>query len=187
MRKRTVLATLSLASCASLAVAATANADPGESRDRVEHQVETARYATGAYFSERLAGKAGFQRTDECVTSPEGGMGYHYVNPDNIGSTHPGKPAAVLYEPGKGGKGGKRNMVAAEYIVRDADQNRHTVERHHAFGQRLKGPTFLPELGWHYALHVWLWKENPKGLFADWNPRVHCPPKDKAEQDRSAR
>ena len=181
MRARTVLTTLTLASCASLSFAFTAAANPdegeAESADRVEHRLETARFATGAYFSETLAPKAGYERTNECVSSPEGGMGYHYVNPDHIGSTHPGKPAAVLYEPGmKGGKG-KRTMVAAEYIVRDADQKPATVEHHRAFDQRLKGPLFLPHLGWHYALHVWLWKENPSGLFADWNPRVHCPRK----------
>ena len=25
-----------------------------------------------------------------------------------------------------------------------------------------------------WGLHVWLWKENPSGLFASWNPRVSC-------------
>ena len=24
------------------------------------------------------------------------------------------------------------------------------------------------------ALHVWLWKDNPSGLYADWNPAVSC-------------
>jgi hypothetical protein len=26
-----------------------------------------------------------------------------------------------------------------------------------------------------YELHAWLWKPNPSGVFADYNPRVHCP------------
>ena len=25
-----------------------------------------------------------------------------------------------------------------------------------------------------YALHVWVWENNPSGLYADWNPRVSC-------------
>lgn len=25
-----------------------------------------------------------------------------------------------------------------------------------------------------YELHVWAWKANPVGTFADWNPRVPC-------------
>ena len=26
----------------------------------------------------------------------------------------------------------------------------------------------------YYELHVWAWKRNPHGTFADWNPRVSC-------------
>ena len=25
-----------------------------------------------------------------------------------------------------------------------------------------------------WALHVWLWKHNPSGMFDDWNPNVTC-------------
>jgi hypothetical protein len=25
-----------------------------------------------------------------------------------------------------------------------------------------------------YALHVWAWRSNPHGVFADWNPKVSC-------------
>ena len=25
-----------------------------------------------------------------------------------------------------------------------------------------------------YELHVWAWKDNPDGMFVDWNPRVSC-------------
>ncbi len=25
-----------------------------------------------------------------------------------------------------------------------------------------------------HALHVWAWRDNPNGMFADWNPRVSC-------------
>lgn len=27
----------------------------------------------------------------------------------------------------------------------------------------------------HYALHIWLYKFNPAGLFTPWNPKVSCP------------
>jgi hypothetical protein len=26
----------------------------------------------------------------------------------------------------------------------------------------------------HYDLHVWLWKHNPSGLFAPFNPEASC-------------
>jgi hypothetical protein len=25
-----------------------------------------------------------------------------------------------------------------------------------------------------WALHVWAWRRNPAGLFADWNPNLEC-------------
>ena len=37
-------------------------------------------------------------------------------------------------------------------------------------GQKLKP---APSLGIWYR-HVWVWRENPSGLFADWNPLVKC-------------
>jgi hypothetical protein len=27
----------------------------------------------------------------------------------------------------------------------------------------------------HYDLHVWLWEDNPSGLFAMFNPSLSCP------------
>jgi len=26
-----------------------------------------------------------------------------------------------------------------------------------------------------YSQHVWIWKNNPAGVLAMWNPQVHCP------------
>jgi hypothetical protein len=28
---------------------------------------------------------------------------------------------------------------------------------------------------YHYDLHAWIWKDNSRGLFDDWNPSVKCP------------
>ena len=25
-----------------------------------------------------------------------------------------------------------------------------------------------------YSLHAWIWKHNPSGMFAPWNPNVSC-------------
>ena len=45
------------------------------------------------------------------------------------------------------------------------------------FGVPFDGPMLGHEPGMpkHYDLHVWLYERNPAGLFAAWNPRVHCP------------
>jgi hypothetical protein len=32
----------------------------------------------------------------------------------------------------------------------------------------------MPESLHHYDLHVWLFKENPKGIFSNTNPNVSC-------------
>lgn len=32
----------------------------------------------------------------------------------------------------------------------------------------------MPERFHHYDLHVWLWRENPAGLFAPTNPAMDC-------------
>ena len=44
------------------------------------------------------------------------------------------------------------------------------------------GQTFLGPMGphhpgmvVHYDRHVWLWEDNPNGLYDNWNPTVSCP------------
>jgi len=32
----------------------------------------------------------------------------------------------------------------------------------------------VPAVGF-YIHHAWVWKHNPAGMFADWNPEVTCP------------
>ncbi|GAA2983236.1 hypothetical protein [Streptomyces fulvorobeus] len=170
MRARPIAVGISLAALASLTIAAS----PGTGGDP-HHDLDTAAAATGAFHSPELAEEADFESTDRCVSHPvEGGMGYHYANKDNIGSVHPGRPAALLYAPDKKGK---RQLVAVEYIVRDADQDTGTTgDRPKMFGQAFDGPfADIPGLPVHYSLHVWLWKDNPSGLFAPYNPRVKCP------------
>ncbi|MEU3604938.1 hypothetical protein AB0E83_05695 [Streptomyces sp. NPDC035033] len=96
-----------------------------------------------------------------------GGMGYHYVNRDNIGSTDPERPAAVIYA--KNHETGQRELVALEWVVPYTGQSAP-----HLFGKEFDGPELIPGLGEIYSLHAWLYKKNPSGLFAPYNPRVHC-------------
>ena len=37
-------------------------------------------------------------------------------------------------------------------------------------GQRYTRHSFLPI----FKLHIWLWRNNPEGMFEDWNPKVSC-------------
>lgn len=103
-----------------------------------------------------------------CTSGIEGGaMGVHYVNPTLVGDEliDIAKPEAVMYEPGADGT---MKLVAVEYI---------TTKGPASLGGQLFSFTGSPNrygLPAFYELHVWAWKENPKGPFADMNPTVSC-------------
>ncbi|MBK3565325.1 hypothetical protein [Streptomyces sp. MBT62] len=122
--------------------------------------------ATSKYGYEAFAAGGGYARTDTCVSDPtEGGMGYHYVNYKNIDSLDPAKPAALLYADGSDFVEGRR-LVAVEWVVKDSGQAAPTL-----FGQTFQ----KDQLPGYFTLHAWIYKPNPKGLFAPWNPEVVCP------------
>ncbi|WP_156724977.1 hypothetical protein [Streptomyces apocyni] len=177
MTVRPLIAGLALAALTSMTLtAAPAHAGDGDPKDAGKVSVELARAIAGTakYHYEPLALKDGFVPDAVCVESPEGGMGFHYINEANIGSLDPAKPAALLYEE----KNGKRKLVAVEYLVYDADQDLGTDDdRPTLFNQPFDGPMpgHFPGMPVHYDLHVWLYKSNPNGKFAEWNPRVSCP------------
>ncbi|MFF9164682.1 hypothetical protein ACF081_31100 [Streptomyces longwoodensis] len=106
-----------------------------------------------------------------CMARDEGGMGFHYFNEALFGSLDPAKPAGLLYE--DDGRGGRR-LVGVEWVV-PVDAAGSTRPR--LFGQDFQGPMdgHYPGMPRHYDLHAWLYKQNPKGTFAQWNPRVTCP------------
>ncbi|KPI01043.1 hypothetical protein OK074_5623 [Actinobacteria bacterium OK074] len=150
---------------------------------------------TAKYQYEASALADGYVRT-ACTADPQlGGMGYHDVKASLFGSLDPAKPAALLYEdadanrdewdfgdlgdvtdPADTAADEPRRLVAAEWIVVDKDGDPATTDdRPTLFGQKFDGPTTLPGLPLHYSLHAWLWKPNPSGMFAPWNPTVKCP------------
>jgi hypothetical protein len=136
---------------------------------------EAVRQATAQFKDVRKAEKAEYGLLHGCVSGPqEGAMGVHFANGKLVGD---GKldvrhPEALLYEP----KNGKLQLVGVEYIVFaeawDAANKAPPVLMGQLFNyvgapNRFRIPAF-------YELHVWAWKDNPSGVFADWNPRVSC-------------
>lgn len=107
------------------------------------------------------------------VPYPVGGMGVHFLNPILLGPTlDPLRPQVLVYEP----VGEKLRLVAAEWFV---PLSTGIKERPKLFGAPFDGPMeghhpLLPTGLHHYDLHVWLWKENPLGLFKPTNPAVKC-------------
>jgi hypothetical protein len=134
------------------------------------HSVEAAKRAGyTVLFQDRL----GFTCITDLGTPSQGAMGFHYVNPANIGSTDPSRPAAVLYEPDRHGR---LHLVALEYLVVEPQQQHAPVLFGQPFMFTPAGDAsvnrFMPDA--FYSLHAWLWKHNPSGPFAMWNPRVSC-------------
>jgi hypothetical protein len=108
---------------------------------------------------------------DHCFDNPGvGAMGYHYINTDILDTTvDPLKPEAMVYAPGPNGQ---LKLAAVEFIVPaeawDAEGNPELPS--------LYGHSFhLNESLGVYVLHAWVWKNNPSGMFEDWNPKVSCP------------
>lgn len=145
--------------------------------------VKDIRSATAAFRHVAVAEAAGYVAT-ACASGGSGGaMGIHYVNPGLLfnadGSTSGAfdlsTPEVLIYEPGRGGK---LTLVGVEYIV-----FAEPWDAAHPAGESpvLRGQLFhfagapnryrLPAF---YQLHVWAWKRNPNGTFADWNPAVSC-------------
>jgi hypothetical protein len=167
---KAALAAATAAAFALTAAPARAASDPDPS---VWTQLSKTTQATAKYGYEGFAAGGGYARTDTCVADPtEGGMGYHYVNPANIDSVDPQKPAALVYADGftdeytGTSSGGPRKLVAVEWIVTDTGQAAPTL-----FGQTFqKG-----QLPGYFTLHARLYKPNSAGPFAAWNPEVVCP------------
>lgn len=130
------------------------------------------RSATASYQNPAAAQAAGFPTsTPPCLDSlPVGTMGHHYVDrrivDDKVDVEH---PEILLYAPQPDGT---QKLAAVEYIIPYRIRPR-TETPPRIFDQDMKRQDALNL--WY--LHVWAWQENPAGLFADWNPTVHCPAK----------
>lgn len=133
------------------------------------------REATAPFKDAQAAESAGYVLASGCVSGPEqGAMGVHFVNASFVddGLLDVARPEALVYEPANG----QLQLVAVEFIVLAAQWNAS-----HPHPPVLNGQHFhyVPApnrsgLAAYYELHVWAWKRNSHGTFADWNPRVNC-------------
>jgi len=108
-----------------------------------------------------------------CVAHPTAGaMGYHYFNKELIDDlvVDPLKPEGLVYAPGPDGR---LQLAAVEYVVPGLASNPPGVsEPPTVFGMEMV--ILVPAVGF-YTLHAWVWRHNPAGMFAHWNPEVVCP------------
>jgi hypothetical protein len=135
---------------------------------QVEREIARLRQLTAPFHDFQTAADAGWgTRITGCFSDPElGGMGYHYGNVALIdGTVDALEPELLLYEPRKNGK---LRLVAVEYIVPFGAWTA-------AEPPRLYGQSFhRNEVFGLWVLHVWHFRHNPSGTFADWNPDVSC-------------
>jgi hypothetical protein len=169
----------------------------------LELTLEQVRAATERFRDVKVALAEGYVRDpmDHCVVAPdigrpaeEGAMGVHYIRMDLLGVSGPpnprvegtgthtdfSKPSVLLYEPKADGS---LELIGVENLV--------FRKAWHAAGNAKppsfqgvpwdpmeddpatpidEGHLFMP----HYDRHVWLYRENPRGMFAQFNPNVSC-------------
>ena len=136
-------------------------------------QLAQVRAATAQFHRTETANAAGYISVpglDSCFNNPGvGGMGFHLIKTSSLDLTvNMLEPEAMVYAPGPNGQ---LQLDAVEYIVPaaawDAAGNTQPPS--------VLGQTFHldAELG-VYIVHAWIWRENPLGMFEDWDPKVSC-------------
>lgn len=96
-------------------------------------------------------------------------MGAHWLNESLLDAElDPARPEALVYE--LDASGDVVGLVAHEYLVPiDAWTEDDPPS---LFGVEFHQHPVLP----FWILHAYLWKDNPSGMFNDWNPAVRrCP------------
>lgn len=161
------------------------------------------RQATERFRDVRVALAEGYIRdpNDVCETADmmgrpvtDGAMGIHYFRPDLLGITAPPsprvdgtgmhidfrRPAILLYEPQGDGS---LTLVAVENLVfaaawRAAGHTDRPTFHGVPFDAMADDPaTALDEAHMfapHFDRHVWIYRDNPSGVFSPFNPAVSC-------------
>lgn len=171
-------------------------------KSTAEPTLEAVRASAEKYRDVNVALAEGFIRDpmNMCETADmmgrpveEGAMGIHYFRPDllQISATEPRvdggslhtdflKPAILLYEPQADGSlelvgvenlvfkaswyaAGNKQAPAFQGVAYDSMEDDPATEADEAH-------MFAP----HYDRHVWIFRENPNGVFSPFNPNVSC-------------
>ena len=167
-----------------------------------EPTLEEVRRATERYRDVNIAIAEGYLRDpfDLCETADMmgkpaslGAMGIHYFRPDLLGISAPPsprvdgagthtdflKPAILIYEPQADGS---LELVAVENLVFAKAWHESYVEPpsfHGVAYDTMKDDPQTPAdeahmFEPHYDRHVWIYRDNPNGVFAPFNPAVSC-------------
>ncbi len=167
MNIRTTFATALLLAATASAAPAFAHGDGAHGLAATNPLADKVR-EVNARFADVAAATAEGYAPIPCVSGIDGGaMGIHYVNGKLIedGEIDISKPEAVMYEPQADGT---MQLIAVEYITTKGPAN---LDGHLFAFTNAPNRYGLPPF---YELHVWAWRDNPSGTFADMNPTVSC-------------
>lgn len=132
--------------------------------EECRQDVAAARKGTAQYHDIDVALAEGFVQASPCVRrSGFGTMGFHYESASRIDQTiDPSEPEVLLYLPDEEGV---MELVAVEYIFPNV-----------GIVPTLFGQNYLYSAARNrYELHAWIWRNNPTGMFENWNPKLNCP------------
>jgi hypothetical protein len=135
--------------------------------------VQKVRKATARFRDINVAQAEGYLPGTPCVSGPNSGaMGVHLIKGELLESREVDaeSPEALIYEPTPDGRmrlvGVEIITFASEWVNEVPVLDGHLL--HYVGAPNRYGiPAF-------YEIHVWAWRNNPDGAFADWNPRVSC-------------
>ena len=126
----------------------------------------TLQRVTAKYHDLTIATNEGFVLLHPCESrGDEGPVGTVYINFERLldGVIDPASPDALIYRPGLNGR---LELAGAEFAI----PYTMASERPQFLGASFQNED---EFG-VYALHAWIWLDNPNGMFAETNPRVSC-------------
>lgn len=169
--RRSLVSACLTGAAAAVLVGATTTTGAAAAPSRGSDDLAAVRAATAKYHRVSVAEADGYVRVSECEEHPGlGAMGYHYMHPELAADAEivPTKPELLLYVPSRNGL----RLAAVEYFIAAAA----APDGASVLGRTFDGPMegHAPGMPVHYDLHVWLWKHNPAGMTAQWNPSLSC-------------
>jgi hypothetical protein len=133
------------------------------------------RKATAQYHRVDAALDAGYVRASPCVSSVFGGKGITYQNATLFdGVVDPSAPEVLNYEPTENGR---LRLVSVAFLVPaaawDPFNTRPPMFGDRTFLDRRQVGSFGPGFA-NYALYASVWRDNPRGMYDQYNPNVSC-------------
>ena len=147
--------------------------NPAIQPPKLVDRIAPVREALRRYFLGREAQKrAGYKNTEQCIATADSGYGVPFVKKDaERGTLDPREPPILLY---RVTANWSYNLMGAEWYVPVDEVNRPPSMFGQQFHDPMNGHSPKTDQPKHYGLHAWLFQANQRGMFAQFNPAIHC-------------